>query len=356
MNTKRLEKLSQRLHEQQVDGILVMRPENRRYISGFTGSSAYILVTPNQAVLLTDFRYDQQAREEAPNFEVIQHGQSVTDALAEQVQRLGIGTLAFESDFLTYASYSNFKEKVPGVEWVPTEGIIEKLRQVKDSHEIDILRTAARIADAAFTHILDFLRPGLTEREVALELEVFMRKNGAQGPSFDTIVASGVRSSLPHGVATDKVIEAGDFVKMDFGAQFQGYCSDITRTVVLGQPSERQREIYQIVQEAQQKALDGLHAGMTGKVADALARDLIEARGYGENFGHSLGHGIGLYIHESPRLSKVSEDVLEPGHVVTVEPGIYVAGFGGVRIEDDVVILEDGIDILTHSTKELLIL
>jgi Xaa-Pro aminopeptidase len=353
---ERVTRLREQISKLPIDGMLVVKPENRRYISGFTGSAGYLLITEKDAVLLTDFRYTEQASEQAPHFQVLDHGISAPEGIRNQLQALGIKRLGFEKDYLTYGTFSLYSEKFAPVELVPVEGIVEKLRAIKDKYEIETIRKAAGIADAAFSHILGFLKPGVRERDIALELEYFMKKQGAKGASFDIIVASGVRSSLPHGVASDKVMEHGEFVKMDFGALYNGYCSDITRTVVLGEANDKQREIYGIVLEAQLQALERLAPGMTGKEADAVARDIIKARGYGENFGHSLGHGIGLYIHEDPRLSSQSDDILQPGMVVTVEPGIYVPGFGGVRIEDDVVLTDTGIEILTSSTKDLLII
>lgn len=353
---ERVNKLRKQIEEQPFDGMLILKPENRRYLSGFTGSSGYLLITGQEAVLITDFRYTEQAKEQAPYFRVVEHGSSAPDAIRAELESAGVKRLAFETDHLTYALYAAFNEKFAPVELIPTEGIVEKIRAVKDEQEIATIRQACAIADAAFLHILGFLKPGISERDVALELEFFMRRQGAKSSSFDIIVASGTRSSLPHGVATDKILQQGDFVKLDFGALYDGYCSDITRTVVLGEPNEQQKHIYNIVLEAQLRALDHLKPGMSGKEADALARDLIREKGYGDQFGHSLGHGLGLYIHEAPRLSALSDDRLEPGMVVTVEPGIYIPGFGGVRIEDDVVITKSGIDILTRSTKELVIL
>jgi Xaa-Pro aminopeptidase len=353
---ERVNKLRKQMEPQPFDGMLILKPENRRYLSGFTGSAGYLLITGQEAVLITDFRYSEQAKEQAPHFRVVNHGASVQDTIRAELESAGVKRLAFEKDHLTYALYASYSEKFAPVELIPTEGIVEKIRAVKDAQEIATIRQACAIADAAFSHILGFLKPGISERDVALELEFFMRREGAKSSSFDIIVASGARSSLPHGVASDKILQQGDFVKMDFGALYDGYCSDITRTVVLGEPNERQKQIYDIVLEAQLRALNNLKPGMSGKEADALARDLIRDKGYGDQFGHSLGHGLGLYIHEDPRLSTLSNDQLEPGMVVTVEPGIYIPGFGGVRIEDDVVITEFGIEILTRSTKELLIL
>jgi Xaa-Pro aminopeptidase len=236
---------------------------------------------------------------------------------------------------------------------VPVNSIVEDLRMYKDEHEIQIMQEAADLADLTFSHMLTYLRPGLTEREVALEIEFFIRKNGGTSTSFNSIIASGERSALPHGVASDRVIGNNEFVKMDFGAYYKGYCSDITRTVAMGTVSAKHKEIYDIVLEAQLATLAGLKPGITGKQGDALARDIIERYGYGDKFGHGTGHGLGMEVHEQPRLSKLSDTVLEPGMVVTVEPGIYLPGFGGVRIEDDVVITDSGIRILTKSTKEL---
>ncbi len=242
------------------------------------------------------------------------------------------------------------------VKLITSEGIVEKLRTIKDDSELAIMQDAANLADRAFEHILGFIKPGVSEKAIALELEVYMRSQGATSSSFDTIVASGERSALPHGVASDRIIGRDEFVKLDYGAYYNGYCSDITRTVVVGKPSDKHREIYEIVREAQQYALDHLQPGMTGKEGDALTRDIITRYGYGEYFGHGTGHGLGMEIHEAPRLSLTGDIVLVPGMTVTVEPGIYLPGFGGVRIEDDIVMTDKGIRILTGSPKQLIVL
>ena len=239
---------------------------------------------------------------------------------------------------------------------VPLSGVIEKIRLIKTPEEINIIKVACEIADQAFSHILNFIKPGITELEVSNELEFFMRKQGATASSFDTIVASGLRSALPHGVATNKEIENGDFVTLDFGAIYNGYVSDITRTIAVGKPSNQLIEMYETVLESQLLALQHVKPGMTGREADNIARDFLKSKGYGEAFGHSTGHGIGLEIHEGPTLSSRSDTVLEPNMVVTIEPGIYLPGIGGVRIEDDIVITETGNEKLTHSKKELIIL
>jgi Xaa-Pro aminopeptidase len=352
---EKLEKLRASLEKLNIDGVLIASNFNRRYISNFTGSAGVVLVSKHQAQFITDFRYVEQASVQCEGFEIVQHTGNIVEEVANQAKKSGIQKLGFEKDHLTYASYTSYKEAFDG-ELVPVSGVVEKLRLIKTSSEIKILKEAADIADAAFKHILDFIRPGKTELEVSNELEFFMRKAGATSSSFDIIVASGYRSALPHGVASEKVIEAGDFVTLDFGAYYKGFISDITRTVAVGEPSAKLKEIYDIVLEAQLRGMAGIKPGMTGKQADALTRDYITEKGYGEYFGHSTGHGIGLEVHEGPALSAKSDIILEPGMIVTVEPGIYIPGLGGVRIEDDTQITETGNETLTHSTKELIIL
>ncbi|MFT8323645.1 MAG: Xaa-Pro peptidase family protein [Bacillus sp. (in: firmicutes)] len=351
----KLQKLREALSEADVDGIVITSKYNRRYISNFTGSAGVVLISGESAKFITDFRYMEQAAKQCDGFEIIQHKGPIYKEVAEQAEKLGIKKLAFEQDHMTFTDYKIYENLVKA-ELVPVSGLIEKLRLIKSAAEIKILKEAAQIADAAFTHILDFIKVGKTELEVSNELEFFMRKAGATSSSFDTIVASGKRSALPHGVATDKVIESGDFVTMDYGAYYNGYVSDITRTVAVGNPNEKLKEIYNVVLNAQLKGMDGMKPGLTGIQADALTRDHISAKGYGEYFGHSTGHGIGLEVHEGPGLSSKSETVLETGMVVTVEPGIYIPGLGGVRIEDDTLITDDHNEALTHSTKELIIL
>lgn len=355
---KRLTGLRAAMSARGLEAYLVMRPENRRYLSGFTGSAGYLLVTHDDAILLTDFRYRSQAVEQAPHFRFVEISNALPiEAIQAEITSKKLKNIGFEKDYVNYAQYEAFAAGFTGFELIPSGGLVEELRAVKDESELAIMRQAAKIADDAFTHILGYLKPGISERDVALELEIFMRRQGAKSSAFDIIVASGKRSSLPHGVASDKILEKGDFVKLDFGAYYQGYNSDLTRTVVLGQPSDKQREIYSVVLEAQLHALANIKPGMTGKEADALARDIITAKGYGDHFGHSLGHGLGMVVHEQPNLSvRAAGQVLQPGNVVTVEPGIYLPELGGVRIEDDIVITETGNEVLTHSTKEFLII
>ncbi|OXS80376.1 M24 family metallopeptidase [Domibacillus enclensis] len=352
---KKIENLRTQMPQKGIDGLFVMSPYNRRYISGFTGTAGAALVTHNEAIFLTDFRYTEQAAKQAEGFTVIQHTKSLFEEAMRQADRLGVKTLGFEKEHVTYQEFELLQNYFSGA-LQPVAGLVENLRLIKTESEIKILKEACDIADAAFKHILDFLKPGVREIDVSNELEFFMRKCGAASSSFDIIVASGARSALPHGVASEKKIESGDFVTLDFGAYYKGYASDITRTVAVGEPSDQLKDIYSIVLEAQMAAVDQIKPGMTGKEADAVARDIISSKGYGDAFGHSTGHGLGLEVHESPRLSVLSDKPLQSGMVVTVEPGIYLPGVGGVRIEDDIVLTENGNERLTHSAKELIIL
>ncbi|MVP00176.1 M24 family metallopeptidase [Paenibacillus lutrae] len=354
MQDRRLEKLRQLMRQKGLPAVLITSSYNRRYLTGFTGSAGVVLVTEERAVLLTDFRYMVQAPQEAVGYEVTDHQGKIGRTVLEILKKQGIAALGFEENDLTYAGYSSYTDDLQGVEFIPTGGIVEQLRVFKDDTELAIMQEAADLADRTFSYILTRIRTGVSEKQIALEIEMFIRENGGTSSSFDTIVASGERSALPHGVASERILQQDEFVKLDFGALYKGYCSDITRTVVLGKPSEKHKEIYGIVLEAQLNCVGNLRAGMTGSEGDALCRDVIARHGYADNFGHSTGHGLGMEVHENPRLAKGYPVILEPGMVVTVEPGIYIPGFGGVRIEDDVIIEPDGIRLLTHSSKEFI--
>lgn len=351
----KLMKLREQMQKRELDSLLVTNPYNLRFITGFTGTAGLALITPNDAWFITDFRYTEQAGEQVKEFKVVQAQKGLIDEVARIAQEAAVKRLAFEQDYMTFATYSQYQEKLSAT-LEPVSGLIEKLRMVKSPEELDVLKAAAKIADDAFEHICSYIKAGMTELEVSNELEFFMRSQGATSSSFDIIVASGLRSALPHGVASDKKIESGDLITLDFGALYNGYVSDITRTVAVGEPSDKLKEIYQVVLDSQVLALEKIKPGMTGIEADAIARDYIKSKGYGEAFGHSTGHGIGLEVHEGPGLSFRSETILEPGMAVTVEPGIYLPGIGGVRIEDDILITETGNERLTHSSKELRIL
>lgn len=338
------------------DAMFVSNPVSRLYLSGFTGSSGWLLITSDSQFLISDFRYVGQAMEESASFTFIQHeGQPFRD-MKDILQKTTVKAIAFEQDHLTYQHFVRLSDALEGYELRPKSGLIEKLREVKDESEIALIRKAAAIADHAFLSILEEIGPGVSESHIDLRLEILMREQGATASSFDTIVASGPRSALPHGRASQRIIQKGDLVTLDFGALYQGYCSDMTRTIMIGEPSSIQKEIYHIVLEAEQKAVAAIRPGITGIEADAVARDWIKKHGYGEQFGHSTGHGIGLEVHEGPNLSIRGETKLEPGMIVTVEPGIYLPDVGGVRIEDDVLVTKEGYEVLTPSSKELIII
>ncbi|MDR0267058.1 aminopeptidase P family protein [Paenibacillus sp.] len=356
MSNHRVLKLREAMQQKNVEALFVTSAINRRYLTGFTGSSGYVLITMNNAYLLTDFRYMTQAPQQAKDFQVVEHVQGVTATVKELLASAQIDKLAFEQDDVSFAAYSTYADQLKPIELVPVSGLVEQLRMYKDAEELKVMQQAADLADETFMHLLGFVKPGMTEREVDLEMEFFMRRHGATSSSFDTIVASGERSAMPHGVASERVIAGNELITFDFGALYDGYCSDLTRTIAIGKPDPKLKEIYDIVLEAQLHALEHIKPGMTGREADALARDIITKYGYGDMFGHSTGHGLGMEVHENPRLSKASDDILKPGMVVTVEPGIYLSGLGGVRIEDDIVITETGITILTQSSKEFTVL
>jgi Xaa-Pro aminopeptidase len=304
-------------------------------------------------LLVTDFRYDEQANKEA--YEGVQVKIDKRDALTavgDLVEAFGRKT-GFESGALAFAAYEKLNARADG-NLVAVEGMPEKLRAVKDDTETGWIAEAARITDEVFSRIIRELGPGMTEVEAAARIDYLLMTCSGDQSAFRTIVAAGERGALPHAHPSERKLEEGDLVTLDFGAVHRCYCADMTRTVVVGEPTDRQREVYGIVLSAQQAALDGIKAGMTGKEADSLARDYITERGYGDEFGHGLGHGLGLEVHEAPRLAQKNEDVLVPGMVVTVEPGIYIPGWGGIRIEDDVVIEEGGCRNLTSSEKKLI--
>ncbi|EAX47928.1 peptidase M24 [Thermosinus carboxydivorans Nor1] len=348
---KRLKRLHNLLRQENVDGVIVTKPENRRYFSGFTGTAGMLLITAEAQWLITDFRYVEQAVQQAQDFEVIRHGVSIYETLADLLRPLDLARIGFEADYVTWDVYQALNGSI-GTELAPLR--LDGLRMVKDTDELLLLKKAVAIADHAFEHILSFLKPGVSEREIALELEFAMRRQGAEKAAFDIIVASGARSALPHGVASEKLIEAGDLVTLDFGAVYQGYHSDITRTVVVGRASAKQRQIYDIVLAAQQTGISVLRPGLAGREVDKAARAVIADAGYGEFFGHGLGHGAGLAIHEEPRLSPNGSIILEENMIVTVEPGIYLPDWGGVRIEDMVVLTASGCEVLTGSSKQII--
>ncbi len=354
MSQIRIDNIHKALTAQELDAVVVSSAENIRYLSGFTGDSTLLMITLHQAYLLTDFRYLEQAEQESPDFTVAEPAGGLVETLADVAAKTDVKKLGFEAEHITYQQLKVFEEKLSGIDLLPTVDLIETERQRKDDGEIANLRKAVEIADQAFEKVLPLLKPGVTEREIAAELEYIMKKNGAEKPAFDFIIASGPRSALPHGSASDKKLLPGEFVTLDYGAVYKGYHSDMTRTVVLGKASEEQRKLYDIVLEAQLQGIQQVNAGVVCAEVDRAARDIIKGYGYGENFGHGLGHSVGLAIHEKPNFSFRDQTVLTPGMALTVEPGIYLKGWGGVRIEDIVLVTDAGCEVLTTTTKKLL--
>lgn len=356
MTLRRVVKLRARFPELDIESALILNPTNVGYLSGFTGSTAALLVTGSRAVFITDSRYRLQADRECPSFEIAitPRGGAYGETIGEQAREVGARSLGLEGDFVTLAQHEQLAKNLDGITLKPVGNLVGALRRIKEEDEIARIRAACRLTDRAFEFLLTCVRPGRTEREVAVELEYFMKREGGQKEAFDSVVASGPRSALPHGRASERVIQAGDFVTFDFGTRIRGYSSDLTRTIVLGSASAKQREVYGIVLEAQLAALAAIRPGAEAKAVDAVARDLITARGYGDCFGHGLGHGLGREVHDHAGFSPRSEVVLAEGMVLTVEPGIYIDGWGGVRIEDDVVVRSEGCEILSQAPKELI--
>ncbi|MFK4566409.1 M24 family metallopeptidase [Enterococcus sp. UD-01] len=351
----RVNKLREQMKKNNLSGFLITSPYNLRYLTNFTGTTGLAVITLEKAFFITDFRYTEQAAAQAQGFEIIKNEGPIFDEVVALAEKEQLENLAFEETYVSFAEYSLLEEITP-CDLIPVAGMIEELREIKDEEEIAIIEKACSIADAAFKNILTLIKPGMTEIEIANQMDFYMRSLGASGVSFDTIVASGVRSAMPHGVASEKIIEKGDLITLDFGCYYQGYVSDMTRTFAIGEPESKLKEIYQIVLEAQLKVIDAAKPGMTGIQLDKIARDHISSYGYGTAFGHSTGHGIGLEIHEGPNVSFRADKQFVPGNVITDEPGIYLPGLGGVRIEDDLLITAEGNRVLTHSPKELIIL
>jgi Xaa-Pro aminopeptidase len=338
-----------------LDAFLVYSDVNRNYLSRFTGTSGAVLLTPKGSLFVTDSRYTLQAQRQVKHAKLHLQTQSLLVELAGLLKRSGAKRIGFEAGHMTVAQHQWLLTKLPKAKLLPTRGLVEGLRLTKDGQEQEAMRVAARITDRTIHHILAFIRPGVSENELAAEMEHFMRRQGAEGPSFETIVASGWRSALPHGVASAKRVEKGDFIVIDFGCRLNGYCSDMTRTVCVGPPSALQKKVYGIVQRAQAAGLKAIKAGKTAGDVDAACRRLIVKAGYGRRFGHGTGHGVGQEVHEDPRVGPKAPDVLKPGMAITVEPGIYLDGKFGVRIEDLAFVTQQGHENLYRTTKELIV-
>ncbi len=356
MMQSRLATFVAKLPEREVDAILVSGAENRRYLSGFSGSAGYLFITGERTHLATDFRYTEQAMEQAPHFNVEQVRMG-WDWLLTQIKESGAKRLGFESQAMTVATYNSLMKSIvedsdlSGIELVPFSDLTDDQRSFKDSDELTLLQQAIDASDRAMEQVCPIIAEGMTEREVAWRMETAMRDAGSEGISFDTIVAAGPNGAMAHHMPTDDIIKRGEPIVIDMGARVGGYCSDITRTVVVGEPDEMFHKIYNIVLDAQLTAIRDVKIGMNGEEADKLARDVIADAGYGDNFGHSLGHGVGLAVHEIPRVSPRSTDPLDVNSVFTVEPGIYLSGWGGVRIEDIVILREGGATPLSKASK-----
>lgn len=352
----RIKRWQRLLQDIDAQGALVLSESNRFYLSGFASSAGAVLITREKAYLIVDFRYYFAAASNSEGLTPVLSEHSSLASAGEIAVRHGIESLAYEEDFVTVSGLDDLRKAFPNAKLVRASKHITALRMQKDQTELSRIRAAQALTDKAFTHILGYIRPGISECEIALETEYFMRREGAQKSAFDTIAVSGPNTANPHGVPTDRRVRPGDFVTLDFGCVVEGYCSDMTRTVAVGHATRRMRDVYRTVAEAQQKALSGISAGKTGMEIDALARDHIGNAGYGDCFGHGLGHGVGIEVHEQPRFSPLYTLPVTEGAVMTVEPGIYLRDEFGVRIEDMVVVTKTGCDNLTRSPKELIVL
>jgi Xaa-Pro aminopeptidase len=345
--------LTPAIEERSVDAILVTQLSNVRYLTGFTGSNAQTIVSPSASVFLTDGRYTAQSRHEVPDMERVTYLEEFFEPVAEACSTMGIARLGFEANHVTVKVWEQLQQKVTGVEFVAVGEPVEHLRWVKDEEERELLREAQACTDRAFEDILERLAIGMTERQVALELENALRRAGADGLSFESIVAFGEQAAEPHHHPTHRVLEEGDVIKMDFAGMSGGYHADMTRTIAFGAPPAELRKIHDVVREAQQAAIDAVRAGVTSGEIDATARGVVERAGYGDYFTHGLGHGVGLDIHEGPYFRRHGDEVIPAGAVMTVEPGVYVPGLGGVRIEDMVEVGEDGCRVVGTAIRDL---
>ncbi len=359
----RLNRVQQNLRRRKIDGLLVSQPENRRYLSGYTApdhgiqeTSGFLLVPASgRPVLLTDSRFTLQAEAEAPLFTVDTYTKGMLKSLEKQCGHLGLQTLAFESDYFLYSTFLRLEKMAckQRLELKAESGLVEKMRAVKDERELKLLRRSTDLNEKVFQSVYQTIEPGMSEREIALALELTMREMGAEGPSFDTIVAFGTNAAKPHAVPTDRVLQAGELVLIDMGLILNGYCSDMTRTFVAGKPDPTFVERHRVVRQAMLAGIKAIRAGVSGVEVDRAARQVLIDAGYGDAFGHGLGHGVGIAVHEDPRLSPRGTKKLQAGMVVTVEPGLYLADWGGIRLENMVIVTEDGAEVMNHDTTSL---
>lgn len=356
MNARRLEAVRQKLNALRLDALLVTFFPHVRYLSNFSGSNGLVFVTSRQQWFFSDGRYASQSRREVKRFRRVISGQSLFQALRQKVRIPSGSRIGIDRGHLSVADLQNLRLLFPGVSFVAADTLVDSAASIKDTSEINLIGKAISISEKVFSQILNVIKAGISELDIAAEIAYLHRKNGAEADAFEPIVASGERGALPHARASAKKIKKGDLVTLDFGCRYGGYHSDVTRTVCVGRINPERRRLYDVVRDAQQLALDASRDGMTGKELDGVARRYIKSRKLGRFFTHSLGHGLGLQVHENPRISSVSDDVLAAGNVITIEPGVYVPGVGGVRIEDDVVIRDGGHQLLTTLPKELITL
>ena len=351
----RLDKARKSLDGLSLDSLILTNLQDIRYLSGFSGSAALALLRPEKACLFLDSRYITQATEEVAGFEVIPVTSSPWDSLIGCAKEAKVSRVGFVPSELPYESHRKLREKMEEAELVATPSLVSRLRMIKDPEEAETIRTSARLLSQNLEEILSLIRPGMREKEVAALFEYGLKMNGADRAGFETIVASGPRSAMPHAQASDRSIQSGEFLKIDGGSQWQGYHSDITRTLVLGRAAPRQEEIHQIVLEAHDQAIAAARPGMSAEELDGIARRVIEEAGYGQYFGHGTGHGVGLSVHEEPRIGRESHISLEEGMAFTIEPGVYLPGLGGVRIEDTVLLSADGAEVVTTTPRGMML-
>lgn len=360
---QRVVRLQATLRRKKIDALLVSQPHNRRYLSGYTApdhgiqeTSGHLLIPAvGQPYLLTDSRFTIQAEAEAPLFEIVTSSKGLLKLLEQLQKNIGFQSLAFESDYYLYASFCRLADLCAKKGWIlrPEKDLIEQMRVIKDEHELRLLRRSTALNEKVFQSVYASIKAGVSEQEIALAIELTMRKMGADRPSFDTIVAFGTNAAQPHAVPTDRELVTGDLVLIDMGLVYKGYCSDMTRTFVVGKPDQSFLDRHRLVRQAMLAGISALRAGVTGAEVDRAARQVLVEAGYGDAFGHGLGHGVGIAVHEEPRLSPRWRKQLQPGMVVTVEPGLYLAKWGGIRLENMVVVTQEGAEILNQDTTWL---
>lgn len=348
----RIEKVREKFGTNEIDGFISFKKENIRYLTGFSGSTAAVVLTRDKAFFLTDFRYTTQAKDEVNDGFEVRECKKIIESLSELIRSLGLRKIGFESN-LSYSTYGELQDKLNSTLLVSTKNLIEDIRIVKEPAEMECIRGAIGIAERAFRTIKKVIKKGCKERDIAIEMEYRLRKEGTEAIPFDIIVASGERGAMPHGIAGDKVIKNGELVIVDFGSRYNGYHSDCTRTLLIGEGDKRQREIYEIVLSAQREAINAIKPGLKASDIDSKARGYIKDAGYGDNFGHGTGHGVGLEVHENPRIAEGQDEIIiKEGMVFTVEPGIYIPGWGGIRIEDMVLVTKNGCEVLTSVIEK----